>query len=619
LQTRFLVAGGLLVATIAVCGIWSALTFVHLSAVVSRTLRENQETIELAAALAGTLEREDDALLLLFSGGVEHARAELAAQRRHFEEAYARLLALMNGAEEKAAAGDLRRHVDEYRAAGEELTATAGQPDGYRRYHERVNPLLRRAVLDCERIRELNFRSIESAGIQARDEANRGTAILGGLVIAALVFSIFVSVQLARAVLAPVHELMASLEALRLGDFSRRVQTTSRDELGQLAQGFNRMAETLAEYRSSSLGELLTAKMTLEATLDALPDAVIVVDPEGTIVAMNPLARAVLQASRAQEVNRVEQLPLPSDHVAAVREALQGRSSIKRYTELNRSLTVSLNGTERKFLLTAMPIPQFAPKRFGAVVVLGDVTDVARLDELRTELVGVASHELKTPLTTLRMNLLLLEERGENLTAAQREMLTAAVLGCEELASTIDELLDLTRIEAGQLRLARDRVDLHPLIEKAVRSLRQRFDDADITLSFLPESPSAVVQGDAARLAIVLTNLLSNALKYTSRGGKVTIQVKSGQKAAADGLRLVQIAVTDTGPGIPTEYRERVFEKFFRVEHYLPSSREGVRGSGIGLYLCQQIIELHGGAIRIEPGENGCGTRIIFTLPQSEA
>jgi NtrC-family two-component system sensor histidine kinase KinB len=615
LQTRFLVAGGLLVTIMVLGGLWSALTFIHLSAVVSRTLDESQETIDLAAVLANTLEREDDALLLSLSGDERRARKELAQQRQRFDEAYARLRPLMHNPEEEAAAAGLRRHADQYRAAGDALLATAGHSQAHRRYDERVNPALRQAVAACERIRDLSFRSMQSAGLQARDEAKWAAAVVAGLSFVACAVSVLVSIRLARAVLGPVHEIRAALEAVRLGNFDRRVSITPGDELGQLAEGFNRMAETLAEYRSSSLGELLSAKMTLEATLDALPDAVLVVDPDGRMIAMNPTARAVLRALQADGASHLEQLPLAPGHLAAVREALQGSSTTKSHTELDRALEVKVDGGLRKLLPTAVPIPHLAPRRFGAVVVLDDVTDVARLDELRSELVGVASHELKTPLTTLRMNLLLLEEKGDNLTERQREMLAAARLGCEELGSTIDELLDLTRIEAGQLRLARDRVDLHPLIEKVIRSLRPRFEDAEIALRFCPDRQPALVQGDAARLAVVFANLLGNALKYTPRGGTVSIAVTSGQDASPDVPRRLQIAVTDTGPGIPAEFRERVFEKFFRIEHERPGGPEGVRGTGIGLYLCRQIIELHGGTIRCEPGDNKQGTRIAIEMP----
>jgi NtrC-family two-component system sensor histidine kinase KinB len=129
----------------------------------------------------------------------------------------------------------------------------------------------------------------------------------------------------------------------------------------------------------------------------------------------------------------------------------------------------------------------------------------------------------------------------------------------------------------------------------------------------------ALVWGDPARLSIVLNNLLSNALKYSPAGGTVTIRVSSGQNAAVGGEQVVQVAVTDGGPGIPAELRERVFEKFFRVEDQQGDAQNGVRGTGIGLYLCREIVRAHGGSIACEPGEGGIGTRAHLILPLSLA
>jgi NtrC-family two-component system sensor histidine kinase KinB len=248
-------------------------------------------------------------------------------------------------------------------------------------------------------------------------------------------------------------------------------------------------------------------------------------------------------------------------------------------------------------------------------VVLDDVTEFARLDELRSELIGVASHELKTPLTTLRMNLLLLGEKADNLTPRQQEILSAAAAGCEELGSTIDELLDVTRIEAGQLRLNLAPVDVYGALDRALRPLRPRFEDARVQVQVERGCVPAVVRADAERLGLVLTNLLTNALKYAPAGSTVTLQVTSGQNAVAGNGSVLQIAVTDAGPGIPAEFRERVFEKFFRVEHHLGRDPAGVRGTGIGLYLCREVVRAHGGTITCQSGDGGTGTRIAISLP----
>jgi NtrC-family two-component system sensor histidine kinase KinB len=413
-----------------------------------------------------------------------------------------------------------------------------------------------------------------------------------------------------------VRELTASVEAIRQGDFDRRVPEPSADELGQLAAGFNRMAETLGEYRRSSLGELLTAKATLESTLDALPDAVLVIAPDGTLAALNPPASEILEATKSAQAQRLADLPFGPEHRPAIDAALAGRPPAQQAPDFQHTFNVTLHDRPRRFLLTAVPIPEFEPRRCGAVVVLADVTDFARLDELRTELIGVASHELKSPLTTLRMNLLMLGEKSAGWSARDQQVLAAAMQGCEELSDTIEELLDVTRIEAGQLRLNLTRVDLEAVLAASRRSLQPRFDDACVTLHVVREAPSTVVVGDAARLASVFSNVLTNALKYSPPGGTVTIRLASGKNAGADGLEL-QVTVTDQGPGVPAEFRERVFEKFFRVEHHLGQRDNGVRGTGIGLYLCREIIKAHGGTIMCGPGDEGRGTRITITLPSA--
>jgi NtrC-family two-component system sensor histidine kinase KinB len=614
LQTRFLLAGCLLVMTTVAAGVWSVITFARLSTAVGETLRESQQTIDLTTSLADLLEREDDALLQALSGKVRNARSEVAHQRQDFDEAYARLLMHLTQPDELEAARGLREHTDAYRQVGDALLGNAAQPRAREIYHEQVNPALRKAVADCARIRELNFQSMQQVGVQAANETRRATALVAGIALIALGLSTLVMVRLAQVVLRPIRELSRSVEAIRRDDFKIRVHVDSADEIGQLADGFNRMAEKLGDYRESSLGELLLAKATLEATLAALPDAVIVVNPDGDIVAKNPLAVAILKAIGGDQASRFGDLPLPAGVLSDVNETLRhGRSKGGR-PDLGQALSVSLNGRPQKMLVTVVPIPEFLPRRAGAAIVLADVTEFARLDELRSEVVAVASHELKTPLTALQMNLLLLQEKADNLTARQREILTTAVRGGQELASTIDELLDLTRIEAGQLRLAHQRVDLAAVLEHVIRTLRPRFEDADVALRMVKDVPNAFVRGDAARLGLVFVNLLTNALKYTPRRGEVVVRLASVQNAADQGKSRLQITVTDTGPGIPPELRERVFEKFFRVEDQRPDGPKGVRGTGIGLYLCREIVEAHGGTIRCTTGEDGRGTRIAIYL-----
>lgn len=614
LQTRFLMAASFFVVATLASGVWSAYTFTRLSRVIGATLSESQQRIHLTTTLASALEREDSALLSAVNGGTVRAIDDLRSQRGVFNAAYTRLSRLLSDIEERDVMASLRQNADAYRVAANSLLTSIPLRNGRTEYDEKVNPLLRKAVSDTAHLRDLTFRAMQTAGRSSRDQATHATAIVMGVSLVALLISTAVALHLDRTVVDPIRELTDSVEALRGGDFERRVTATSRDELGLLADGFNRMATTLAEFRRSNLGEVVRAKETLESTLAALPDGVIVLGPDGHIATVNPLARSILHAIGVEPTSTLDDLPFPVEHLLAVRETLAGLHPLGRRSQSDRTLSVRLDDRECRFAAVVRPIQDFAYGRLGAVLALTDVTDFVRLDELRTELIALVSHELKTPLTTLRMNLLLLGERSDDLSARQREILSTAILGCEELAATIDELLDLSRIEAGQLRLALSRVDVLDLVEHAVRTFRARYDAAGLDLSVVCDCPEAVVLGDAPRLALVLANLLSNSLRYTPPGGRVVVNLSSRRNAGSRAAWLLRIAVTDTGPGIPEEFRQRVFEKFFRIDDHNGRRGTAVQGTGFGLYLCRQIIEAHGGVIGCEPGDANRGTRVFLEL-----
>jgi NtrC-family two-component system sensor histidine kinase KinB len=406
-------------------------------------------------------------------------------------------------------------------------------------------------------------------------------------------------------------------DSIRAGDFSRRVEIASQDELSRLAAAFNQMAQALAEMRRIDLGQLLRAKSSLEATLAAVPDAVLLVDPRERVASMNQTARTIFGRPIPDDAC-LDDLPLPAAAVCVVREALRGETPPRPGADLAAAFDHTAHDETRRLLPVAAPVPHFEGDAYGAVLILYDVTDFAKLDELRMELIAVASHELRTPLTTVKMNLLLMNEDAADFPQRRRLLLDSAVAGAEELGKTIDELLDLTRVDAGQLRLTLDRLDVSFLVDQACGRLAPRFEEAGISLRVVKDvaHADAVCNGDAARLGMVLANLLANALKYTPSGGSVTVHVSSVQNAGTTRHPTLQIAVTDNGRGIPAEFQERVFDKFFRVEHHQKTDGKEPRGTGIGLYLCKHIIQAHGGNIRCDAGDGGVGTRVAFTLPR---
>jgi NtrC-family two-component system sensor histidine kinase KinB len=623
LRARFWITGGLLATMTLANGTAAAVSLVRLRAVVDRGLELSHDLIDLGAEMQTAIEREDDALLAFIDRQNTAARRQLEAARGRGDGVLTRLQRTP-----PAAGYDLEGPIDRlsaaiaaYRRAADELLAepraARSDPPATGRltgYLKTVNPRLQTAVSGCDAVRSAAFAALEAAGIQARDEARLAGWLLVVLGLVALVLAAELAAWMHRSVLRPLRLLAGSLEAAGRGDFEQRAEPATATELERLTEGFNRMAEALADYKRSSLGELLTAKMTLESSLHALPDAVLIFDPAGHLADANPRGRELLKALGLPREPAIADLPLSPADRSAIETALAGNQPQRAPAEFPDTLAATVRGQPRRFLLTAAPIPEMLPGRFGAAVVFDDVTDFARLDELRSELIGMASHELKSPLTTLRMNLLMLGEDRFTLPARQAELVVAAIDACEDLGITIEELLDVTRIEASQLRLDLAPIDLSRLLATTALKLRERFTDAGVTLTLENAVDPALVVGDVARLASVIGNVLGNALKYSPRGG--TVQASMERSVAdTDSLSAIRLIIDDEGPGVPPEYRERIFEKFFRVEHQQAGSTTTARGTGIGLYLCREIIKAHDGTIRCGRPVSGAGTRIEIQLP----
>ncbi|MBX3218959.1 MAG: HAMP domain-containing protein [Labilithrix sp.] len=615
LSTKYLLSSAVLVLSTVACGIFGVYTFARLSIVVGNTLHDSQATLDLTTRAATLLEREDDELLRAMVERTTDGMPSLTSQRRQFDSVYGLLQPILVGNEELEAGRQLRSYVDAYRAATDDLLRADDPPTALVRYHQSVNPLLRKAVAECGAIREVNFREMQGAGERARDEASRATFIVAFVAFIALLISLAVARHLTRTVVRPVLALTRSVEAIARGEFGGRVSVASEDELGRLGAGFNRMAEALDEFRRSNLGEVLRAKKNLEATLEALPDAVILVNPEGGVDAMNRPARTLLRrAEQDERPGSWETLPLPDPARRELAGALDGRTERPR-PDLTHAFVASLDGTEQRVLPLAVAVADPGGDGFGAVLVLYDVTEFARLDELRSEVVAVASHELKTPLTAIRMNLLLLGETLVGLPQKQREMLDTALQGCEELATLTERFLDVTRIEAGQLKLSLEETDLRTVIEPLVHRFRSRCEDAGLSFTVKMGETARSATIDALRIETVLSNVLTNAVKYTPQGGTVSLEVRDGADGDAGRNETVRIIVADTGPGIPEDLQAAVFEKFFRVEHVQPSSARKPPGAGLGLYLCKQIVDAHGGTIQIQSANASTGTRVEIVLP----
>ncbi len=380
----------------------------------------------------------------------------------------------------------------------------------------------------------------------------------------------------------------------------------------ELEAVFERWVEHVETIRREQiLARHITEEMVRQSRriLDALEDPVVVIDGDGVVLEHNATAATLVGLEGNSSTDRIGLGDLVRNPVA-MREIL----------ELARGLASDCPGTRRVNFSTTgesdMVVRDFevSLRRLDdagrILLVLHDTTREREIARLKSEFVAKASHELRTPLSSIRATLEMLETGDLEDPDHRREMMAIASEESDRLARMVDDMLDISRIEAGVARPRIERIDLGDLVDETVDGLRATAQKRSIDLRVLSGQGGLEVEGDRVMLATVVTNLVGNALKYVPEGERVTIEV-----APEDLTRSVVVTVTDTGLGIPEEDLPRIFEKFYRVSRY----ERKAQGTGLGLDLCRNIVErVHQGRIGVD-SRVGEGARFWFGVPASFA
>jgi signal transduction histidine kinase len=358
---------------------------------------------------------------------------------------------------------------------------------------------------------------------------------------------------------------------------------------------------------SSDAAELQSTSALQQALLDSTVDGICLTDSAGRIVLANtPLQRYGLELGLPLHGTVADRLLTLADRTtepARYRERMQqiGRDPVPSEDEFEFA------ESERVFRGYTAPVTRNDGTLVGRIWTLREVTADRRLERLRDAFVAAVSHELRTPLTSISGFLELLGDEEHALSTAGRKYVEVIRRGNDRLRRIVDDLLLVAEIEAGLLELRLAPTDLAELAVSTVEDALPVAAESGIELS-LDVKGSLPLEADAARLRQVLDNLLSNALKFTPRGGSVTLSA-----ATFDGP--LRVEVTDTGIGVPPEELGQLFSRFYRTSS---ARRRAIPGTGLGLVIARAIVEGHGGTISLEPRER-CGTRVIVTLPRSSA
>ena len=437
-----------------------------------------------------------------------------------------------------------------------------------------------------------------------RRQAERMNAVTITVALAALVLGLFVSTLLTRRMLHPLAVLGAATHRLGEGDFDTRARVHGNDELAQLARDFNAMAVRLADYRKSSLGELLQAQLAMQAAIDSLPDPVVIFGLNGELQNINLAAETLLGLKT--EMSPRDPLKSVDPAVRAVLERMRSHilggkgAYIPRGFEHAVQLPTLLG--DRFFLPRAAPVHERRGVIMAATVMLQDVTRLRRFEELKDDLVATVAHEIRTPLTSLRMAIHILNDQVVGpLTEKQGTLLSAAREDCERLQALVDDVLDLSRIESGHAEMHPIPTSASALIEAAIETHQAAAGERHVQLIVVPPVVEERVLVDRDRIQHVFSNLLTNAIRHTQSNGSIRVSSRLTNGS-------VRFEVADTGEGIPQEHQQRIFEKFYRV----PGSTSGT--AGLGLSIAKEVVKGHGGEIGVE-SEPGRGSTFWFTVP----
>lgn len=451
-----------------------------------------------------------------------------------------------------------------------------------------------------DRINEVQYRYlayVEAAEATAHQRAWLIAGLLGLIGVAVLLLGLLTAHSIAQRFGRPIEALAGAADKIGQGDFNVTLPLSPVNEVSALSRRFGAMAEALREFKNSDLEALQAEQRRLQAVLDSIDDGLLILDQQGGVDHFNPVARRQLDWDSRELGQTLGQAMGHPELDDQVREILAGNASGTEQDDL----AVEVAGETRLLDYSLTPVVRNDNWVQGAVMVLRDVTEQRAFERVRREFVLRASHELRTPVTGMHMAFALLQERLQVAEGSrERDLLDTVDEEMRRLVDLINDLLNFSRYQNGLQKLELEPCNPVELATSAVTRFQTQADERGVALSL--EAGDVVPHARLDRLQIerVLDNLIGNALRHSSREGNVVVRTqRQGER--------VMFEIADDGEGIAYSQQVRVFEPFVQV-----GSKKG--GAGLGLALCKEVVQLHGGNIGVQ-SRPGAGARFYFTLP----
>ena len=451
-------------------------------------------------------------------------------------------------------------------------------------------PIIRDMHKQLHFILNANMNAIERKN--SRTEAKAENALTLISLIAAVIFLVAFtfSFNFPSVLTEPIRKLTEAIQEISRKNYKYRIHIKNKDEFGQMADAFNSMAERLEYFESSNLNKLMFEKSRAEAVINSLKDASVGIDKNSIILFANNQALQLLGLEAKDIVSR------PASEVAERNDLFRFLLNEKN----NIPFKIVVDGKENYFTKEIIEVQQEGTK--NTVIVVRNITSFKELDVAKTNFIATVSHELKTPLASSDFSLKLLEDgRNGKLTKDQKDLVHQLKQDNQRMLRILSELLNMSQVEAGKIQLEIRSVKPASIVNNAINTVSTAAKEKEIHFERHFDEELPTVRADPEKTGWVLNNFLSNAIKYSSAGSKISVSIK-----LVDGF--LQFAVKDEGKGIPGEYLPKIFERFFKV----PGSDK--TGTGLGLAISKEFIEAEGGKIWVKSTQ-GEGSEFGFDLP----
>jgi PAS domain S-box-containing protein len=441
-------------------------------------------------------------------------------------------------------------------------------------------------------IMQVNMEAIQHKNATAKETASNATmivALIGGfLFLIAFSFIINFPGYIAN----PIRELTERIKEIAKRNYHQQLSFKSNDEFGELAQAFNTMTFKLAEYENSNLASILFEKKRIETIINSMHDGIIGLDEKSNIIFANEVACTLIGITEASLIARyAPDVAVENDLLRNLLQTNQTR--IKIFAD-NRESYYS------KEMLSVIN----KDKSIGNVIILKNITEFQQLDEAKTNFIATISHELKTPIASIKMSLKLLEdERIGDVNTEQKQLIGNIEDDTRRLLQITGELLDMAQVETGKLNLNFGSTHPQNIVDYALKAIKFTADQKQVAIDVHYDEKLPEVRADLDKTTWVLINLLSNAVKYSHQKSIINLNVK---KLKGDDI---EFSVQDHGQGIESKYLPRIFERYFKV----PGATVEQTGTGLGLAIAKDFIEAQSGKIGVQ-SELGEGSRFYFTL-----